>query len=376
MAVGVQQLQRRGLAATWGTANPVLAAGELGVTTDTHILKVGDGVHAWADLPVAFTGVYLSATGKAADSELLDGISSESFLKVVDATSAATPNKIALRDGEGQLKVVTAVDPEDAVPLAQLQSSLREAISRTVTAAVTLAASDVTKMVLVNHSSLTAQVVITIPTQASVPIATGSWIDISVVGAGGAKITPASGVVLTAMSNVMPPYGVVRLINTGGDFWYGVNIGGVKQCPQIRIYKAAGGTSYAAAADRAIPYSNSDAAKTYNPDSEWFTIPGTGLATARRVIINKAGFYSVQINWSGVSQVQSWIKINKFTADNTIGEELATAPTFWTGSVSWRGRLAAGESIGGVFYTGTTHNDEADGTSGHHNDLTIMREGE
>ncbi len=35
----------------WDTAGPTLAAREVGVTTDTHRLKVGDGVNAWADLP-------------------------------------------------------------------------------------------------------------------------------------------------------------------------------------------------------------------------------------------------------------------------------------------------------------------------------------
>ncbi len=42
---------RGGTEYQWDTAGPTLAAREVGVTTDTHRLKVGDGVNAWADLP-------------------------------------------------------------------------------------------------------------------------------------------------------------------------------------------------------------------------------------------------------------------------------------------------------------------------------------
>lgn len=41
---------RRGTAANWTSANPVLAAGEVGVETDTGRAKVGDGVTAWTSL--------------------------------------------------------------------------------------------------------------------------------------------------------------------------------------------------------------------------------------------------------------------------------------------------------------------------------------
>jgi hypothetical protein len=44
---------RRGTAAQWTTANPVLAAGEPAVETDTGFLKVGDGASAWTALPYA-----------------------------------------------------------------------------------------------------------------------------------------------------------------------------------------------------------------------------------------------------------------------------------------------------------------------------------
>jgi hypothetical protein len=42
--------QRRGTAAEWTSANPVLAAGEIGFETDTNKFKFGDGASAWNDI--------------------------------------------------------------------------------------------------------------------------------------------------------------------------------------------------------------------------------------------------------------------------------------------------------------------------------------
>jgi Major tropism determinant N-terminal domain len=41
---------RRGLAADWVSANPVLSAGEPGFETDTNLLKIGDGITSWIAL--------------------------------------------------------------------------------------------------------------------------------------------------------------------------------------------------------------------------------------------------------------------------------------------------------------------------------------
>lgn len=49
MATRMQQ--RRGTASQWTSANPVLAAGELGYETDTKKFKIGDGVATWTSLP-------------------------------------------------------------------------------------------------------------------------------------------------------------------------------------------------------------------------------------------------------------------------------------------------------------------------------------
>lgn len=48
---------RRGTAAAWTSANPILLLGEMGLETDTRKLKAGDGVTAWNSL------LYISASG-------------------------------------------------------------------------------------------------------------------------------------------------------------------------------------------------------------------------------------------------------------------------------------------------------------------------
>jgi hypothetical protein len=48
MATRMQQ--RRSPASDWSTANPILAAGEIGYEIDTNKFKIGDGINHWADL--------------------------------------------------------------------------------------------------------------------------------------------------------------------------------------------------------------------------------------------------------------------------------------------------------------------------------------
>jgi hypothetical protein len=100
--MGTRMQQRRGTAAEWATANPILAAGEIGFVTDTKVIRMGDGVTAWNDLDSlavehALTAdtaanaalldgldstAFLPVGGKAADSELLDGLEPAAFLPV------------------------------------------------------------------------------------------------------------------------------------------------------------------------------------------------------------------------------------------------------------------------------------------------------
>lgn len=54
---------RRDTAANWTTNNPTLAAGELGLETDTTKYKIGDGTTAWNSLAYAYAAGATGATG-------------------------------------------------------------------------------------------------------------------------------------------------------------------------------------------------------------------------------------------------------------------------------------------------------------------------
>ena len=71
---------RRGTAAEWTAINPVLAEGELGLETNTSLIKIGDGVTAWTSLSYAL----ISGT-------VGDGLITEAKL----ASNAVTNTKIA-----------------------------------------------------------------------------------------------------------------------------------------------------------------------------------------------------------------------------------------------------------------------------------------
>lgn len=68
---------RGGTEYQWDTAGPTLSAREVGVTTDTHRLKVGDGVSAWADLPWVDTFAGLPEGGTV--DQLLTKVSGTDF---------------------------------------------------------------------------------------------------------------------------------------------------------------------------------------------------------------------------------------------------------------------------------------------------------
>ena len=92
MATRMQQ--RRGTAAQWTSANPILAAGELGFETDTNKFKVGDGTNHWADL-----NYFVDATNVSqADQEAIDAAvaavigASPALLDTLEEISAAIGN--------------------------------------------------------------------------------------------------------------------------------------------------------------------------------------------------------------------------------------------------------------------------------------------
>jgi hypothetical protein len=84
---------RRGTAAEWTAANPVLGDGEPGVEKDTGKVKYGNGVAAWAALPYASAGPQGPA-GVASDTSVKDLITTPGS-QTATALSATILDKVA-----------------------------------------------------------------------------------------------------------------------------------------------------------------------------------------------------------------------------------------------------------------------------------------
>lgn len=80
---------RRGSAADWESANPVLALGEAGVETDRRRLKSGDGATAWTDLGY-LRGPHVTVEDVTAHGAAVDGTTDDTQAWR-DAFSAADP---------------------------------------------------------------------------------------------------------------------------------------------------------------------------------------------------------------------------------------------------------------------------------------------
>lgn len=384
MAVGTRMQQRRATAAVWNTSDYVLAAGELGVTTDTGIIKIGDGVNGWNALDPAFDSQYLPVLGTAANSDLLGGVSVTSLVKIADTDVNPTNNTYVKRTADGGVKVTDATEATEATSLQQQSAAIIESqkmlFSRTVTANATLVLTDITKMVAVNHASLTAQLTVTLPRNSDVAIPVGSYIDIVAVGNGGVKVIPYDGTVgIDGKVNVMPNFGVIRLVKNGTNQWIGIEISKKGRLPKITVAYTTGGQSLTSTA--CVAYDSTVAADTYNPDSDFFSIPGTGLSTARRIIVNKDGEYSLTTVFAnnGVA-TGMYCSIRKMISDNS-----ATGATFIgvqsyvnVATITVQKKLTAGDSVG-VWSTGAASASipaDASASGGNPNTFCITRIGD
>lgn len=85
MAIQIQL--RRGTAAQWTSANPILAQGEFGYESDTTKFKVGNGTASWTALSYASGGLdaatastlFVPDTSFTAKGDILAGLGSGTF---------------------------------------------------------------------------------------------------------------------------------------------------------------------------------------------------------------------------------------------------------------------------------------------------------
>ena len=111
MATRMQQ--RRGTAAQWTSANPILNAGEMGWESDTNKFKIGDGTNHWANIDY-FIDSNSTSNPAFGSSIVFEGTTANEFettLQITDPTEDRTitfPNAtgtVVLADGSGNITV-------------------------------------------------------------------------------------------------------------------------------------------------------------------------------------------------------------------------------------------------------------------------------
>jgi hypothetical protein len=116
MAFKVLQL-RRDTAADWTSNDPTLAAGELGVETDTLKFKIGDGTTAWTSLAYqggAYTDEQAqdAVGGMIADTNSIDLTYTDGTPELkADLKISATPGDVTVSvSADGLKAAISAID--------------------------------------------------------------------------------------------------------------------------------------------------------------------------------------------------------------------------------------------------------------------------
>ena len=105
MAVKIQM--RRDTAAAWTAANPVLAAGEMGLETDTTYYKIGNGSTAWTSLAYgAYNGAISNNTITTAMLQN-DSVTADKLADTAVTAGAYTTANITV-DAQGRLTSATS----------------------------------------------------------------------------------------------------------------------------------------------------------------------------------------------------------------------------------------------------------------------------
>lgn len=114
---------RRGLASEWTTANPVLAAGEMGVETNTNKFKFGNGTDAWTALSYA-----------ASDSEAIGEISQDAINTALTMGAGLTKT---YNDGANTITITVDTDVVATKAFATSEASTRATAAQTAAEAYT-----------------------------------------------------------------------------------------------------------------------------------------------------------------------------------------------------------------------------------------------
>lgn len=111
---------RRGTAAAWASTNPVLAVGELGLETDTGVLRYGDGTTAFSSLPALFGGTGSAALIGASSVPGLDGTNVQDMLESAQANIDAEELRAIAAEAAEEAARIADVNAEEAARTADV----------------------------------------------------------------------------------------------------------------------------------------------------------------------------------------------------------------------------------------------------------------
>lgn len=211
MAVVTAIQLRRGTAAQWTSANPVLSAGEQGWESDTNKVKIGNGSTAWASLPYAITGASGTVTSITAGTGLSGGTITTTGTIAID--TSVTADLSTAQTLTNKTLTTPTITQGQATPTFSAN-------------AYTLVAGDAGKLLLASNSSTAGTV--NIPTNASVAFATGTQITILQTGSGQLTVQAANSGTTTVYSTgataaspkLRAQYSAVTLWKSATDTWY------------------------------------------------------------------------------------------------------------------------------------------------------------
>jgi hypothetical protein len=204
---------RRDTAANWTSNNPTLAAGELGLETDTTKYKIGDGTTAWNSLAYAYTAGATGATGPTGPTGSVGPSGATGITGPtgpVGATGATGPS--------GATGPTGATGASGATGAGGV-----EAVNAQVGTTYTFVLTDRDDLVTASNGSAQTY---TIPLNSSVAFPTGSLVNLIQIGTGQVTVVGAGGVTLnsTGATSAQPKaraqYSVLTLIKAGTDTWY------------------------------------------------------------------------------------------------------------------------------------------------------------
>ena len=119
MATRMQQ--RRGTAAQWTSANPVLNAGEIGWESDTNKFKIGDGTNHWANIDY-FIDANSTVNPSFGSSIVFEGATANDFETTLQVTDPTGDRTITLPDVTGT--VITTGNLSDITNIGVFTSTI------------------------------------------------------------------------------------------------------------------------------------------------------------------------------------------------------------------------------------------------------------